>query len=146
MIEVAIERLIPHRDRMKLIDSIVEVGDHAAVTASKVTREWPLLEGDTVNPLVLLELIAQTSAVTIGWKKLQEDGDAESGKGWLVGIKAADFPDVKIPVNARITTRSEINFTMDNYTEMHGISTIGSERIGEATLQVMRAEEEDASE
>ena len=146
MIDMEIERLIPHRDRMKLIDTIVEVDDLAAVTESTVTREWPLQEGNTVNPLVLIELIAQTSAVTIGWKKLQEGGDADSGKGWLVGIKAADFPDVEIPVNACIRTRSEINFSMDNYTEMRGISTIGSDRIGEATLQVMRAEKEDAGE
>jgi len=146
MIEVAIERLIPHRDRMKLIDAIVEVDDRWAVTESTVTDRWPLLEGDSVNPLVLIELIAQTSAVTIGWKKLKEEGDAESGKGWLVGIKSADFPDIEIPLHARITTRSEINFTMDNYTELHGISTIGKDRIGEAVLQVMRAEKEDAGE
>lgn len=144
MIDIEIERLIPHRDRMKLIDTIVEVDDHSAATESKVTREWPLQDGNGVNPLVLIELIAQTSAVTIGWKKLLAGGDAGSGKGWLVGIKTADFSDVEIPVNARIRTRSEIRFSMDNYTEIHGISTIGSDRIGEATLQVMRAEKEDA--
>lgn len=146
MIDTDIERLIPHRDRMKLIDAIVEVDDQWAVTESTVTDRWPLLEGDSVNPLVLIELIAQTSAVTIGWKKLKEEGDAESGKGWLVGIKSADFPDIEIPLHARITTRSEINFTMDNYTELRGISTIGKDRIGEAVLQVMRAEKEDEGE
>ncbi|RLC00730.1 MAG: hypothetical protein DRI57_31950, partial [Deltaproteobacteria bacterium] len=61
MIMIDIEELIPHRDRMKLIDRIIEVDDETALTESVVTREWPLYDGNSVNSIILIELAAQTA-------------------------------------------------------------------------------------
>jgi predicted hotdog family 3-hydroxylacyl-ACP dehydratase len=38
-----IENLIPHRERLKLIDSIVSVDQEHAVTRATVKENWPLL-------------------------------------------------------------------------------------------------------
>ena len=43
MIDIDIEQLIPHRDRMKLIDEVIESDDEKAVTESLVTEKWPVL-------------------------------------------------------------------------------------------------------
>lgn len=138
MVNIDIEDLIPHRERMKLVDQIIEVDEAKAVTLSTVTDKWPLVQNDFVNPLVLIEIVAQTSAVSIGWKKLRKDGNNAGGKGWLVGIKVAKFFVDKIPLNTSIRTQTKINFSLDNYTEILGISKIGSDLVGEIVLQVLR--------
>ena len=137
-VNINIEDLIPHRGRMKLVDKIIEVDENTAVTESTVTDQWPFVHNNFVNPLVLIEVVAQTSAVSIGWKELKEDENNIGGKGWLVGIKAANFFIDRIPLNMRIRTRVKTNFNLDNYTEIHGTSKIGSDLIGEIVLQVLR--------
>ena len=138
MVNINIEDLIPHRGRMKFVDEIIEVDENSAVTESTVTDQWPLVQNNLVNPLVLIELVAQTSAVSIGWKNLKNDGNNIGGKGWLVGIKTANFFIDRIPLNIQIRTRAKINFSLDNYTEICGTSKIGSDIIGEIVLQVLR--------
>lgn len=138
-VDIDIENLIPHRDRMKLIDAVVSVAEDAAATSAVVTDQWPLFDGQGVSALVLIELAAQTSAVSIGWKKLTAAGES-SGKGWLVGIRSARFHRDPIPVGAEILTRSEIHFALDNYTEILAVATVDGETVGEVGLQVMREE------
>ncbi len=138
MVDFDIERYIPHRGRMKLLNEIISVDDTAAVTASIPTDQWPLSGSDGVNPLVLIELVAQTSAVSIRWRELQKNPDTPDGRGWLVGIKSATFRMESIPLNTRVTTRSTVNFSIDDYTEIHGITRMGDTVVGEVTLQVMR--------
>ncbi len=80
-----IEALIPHRDRMKLINGVLDVNADIAVTSALVTERWPLCHGSTVDPIVLIEIVAQTASVYISWKKGADKG--VSGGGWLVGVK-----------------------------------------------------------
>jgi predicted hotdog family 3-hydroxylacyl-ACP dehydratase len=137
-----IERLIPHREGMKLLDAIITADGRQATTESVVTDRWPLVENRRASPLVLIELVAQTSAVCIGWKEAQEAGDEPiEGKGWLVGIKSADFFTGSISVGTRIRTQTEIRFSIDNYTEIRGKSMADRSCLGEMVLQVMRDNE-----
>jgi predicted hotdog family 3-hydroxylacyl-ACP dehydratase len=136
-----IERLIPHRGRMKLVDKIIQVDEDAAITESFVTARWPLSQDNGVNPLVFIELTAQTAAVCIGWKKLKEQGD-HNGRGWLVGIKSAVFYADTIPLQTLVRTHARINFSLDNYTEIHGEVTEGPTIMGEIILQVLRDEKQ----
>ena len=41
MVAVDIEALLPHRNGVKLIDSIIEVNKEGAVSESTVTEKWP---------------------------------------------------------------------------------------------------------
>ena len=133
-IDIKIEDLLPHRDRMLLINEIIEVGDEKAVTESIVTKEWPLFEDNSVNPIVLIELIAQTAGIYIGWKEIKKAGNAY-GKGWIVGIKKAAFYLDKISLDSRITVTSKKTFIFDNFHEISGIAKIDSDIIGEIILQ-----------
>ncbi|MCP4367246.1 MAG: hypothetical protein GY797_03905 [Deltaproteobacteria bacterium] len=140
MIDVDIEQLIPHRDRMKLIDEIIESDDEKAVTESIVTKKWPLFKETDVSSIIIIELIAQTASVCIGYKELRKKDGKLGGKGWLVGIKNASFFLDKIALNSRIITCSKINFNFENYTQILGTAKVGSKLIGEVNLQVMRSE------
>ncbi len=135
---IDIETLLPHRDGMRLVDKVVKVDEQMAVTESTVTKSWPLLENNAVGCLVLIELVAQTSAVCIGWKELKDGRDNVGGKGWLVGIKSASFFTGDIPVNTHIMTQTRISFTMDNYTEIQGESRAGNVVLGKIILQVLK--------
>ena len=65
---IQIEDLIPHRGRMKWVDDVLEINDALAKTSSLVTEQWPLDDMDTVDPIMLIELVAQTAGVWEGWK------------------------------------------------------------------------------
>ncbi len=133
-----IEALLPHRGRMKLIDQIIETHDETATTAAIVTSEWPLVEQNGVSPLVLIELVAQTSGIAIGWQKLQRKEPIDS-RGWLVGIKKARFMVEEIPLHTRITTHAQVQLKIENYTTIKGTSMIGTDLIADIILQVIQA-------
>ena len=135
-----IESLIPHRERLKLIDTIISVDEEHAVTRAKVKESWPLLSGDAVNAIVLIELAAQTAGVCIGWnEKMKTSGPKAEARGWLVGIKKAHFYIDKIPLNTCITTRSENRLVVENYNEITATIRIRQTLVGEIILQIFRA-------
>ncbi|MCD4715590.1 MAG: hypothetical protein K8R45_02465 [Desulfobacterales bacterium] len=140
MIDINIDALLPHRDRMKLVDEVIEVNEQTAVTRSTVTESWPLFEENYVTPIVLIELVAQTAGISLGWTELKNMGINSKGKGWLVGIKEAAFYLERIPLNSRIITESRKVFDFDNYKEISGIARIKGEIAGKITVQVVQSD------
>ena len=135
-----IENLIPHRGRMKLIDTIITVDQKHAGTRATVKANWPLLSGDSVSTIVLIELAAQTAGICIGWnEKMKTDGPKRKAEGWLVGIKKAHFYIDKIPLGTGITIRSDIHLIIDNYKEIAASITIGEKLVAEINLQILQA-------
>ncbi len=89
MLKIDIDSLIPHREPIKIISEVLEVEEDSAITTAIVNPSWPLYDGDAVDSLVLIEAIAQTAAIIEGYKRKQQ---GKAGvKGWLVGIKNAEF-------------------------------------------------------
>ncbi len=135
-----IENLIPHRERLKLIDAIVSVDQEHAVTRATVKENWPLLSGDGVCSILLVELAAQTAGVCIGWnEKMKTGGPQGEASGWLVGIKKAHFHIDRIPLNTCITIRSENRLVVENYKEIAATAHIGKLLIGGILLQILIA-------
>jgi len=139
MTDINIDELLPHRDRMKLVDEVIEVNEQTAVTRSTVTENWPLFEEDYVNPIVLIELVAQTAGISLGWTELKNMEINPKREGWLVGIKEAAFYLERIPLNSRIITESRKIFDFDNYKEISGIARIKGEIAGKITVQVVQS-------
>lgn len=135
-----IEDLIPHRDRMKLVGEILEIDDRLARTSSVVTHDWPLDEAGLLSPLILVELVAQTSGVHEGWKA-RRDGKAGTS-GWLVGIKRADFFKDAIAPGTVLTTTVRSLYAMQSYAVFTGTVQAASEILAQVELQVFRPEEE----
>jgi predicted hotdog family 3-hydroxylacyl-ACP dehydratase len=135
-----IENLIPHRERLKLIDTIVSVDQEHAVIRATVKENWPFLSGDGVCSILLVELAAQTAGVCIGWnEKLKTGGPQGEASGWLVGIKKAHFHIDTIPLNTCITIRSENRLIVENYKEIAATAHIGKLLVGDIILQILVA-------
>ena len=142
--DITIEDLLPHRGRMLLIDEIIEVDDEKAVTGATVTDQWPFFDANGVNPLVLIELVAQTAGITNGWVRIKQRGKDSEKNGWLVGIKQSRFFVKAISLNQRIITRAENQYAYESYRHIAGIARIGSEIVGEVTLQLIQTQPEQA--
>nr|MBF0223692.1 hypothetical protein [Desulfobulbaceae bacterium] len=137
--EIKIEDLIPHRGHMVLIDHIVEIEKEYAVTAAFVKESWPLLTANGVQPLILVELAAQSAGVCNGWDRITKKGLHSVSMGWLVGVKKAVFNIECIPLHSKIITRSENSNKYDNLRVTSSVSWLGSDIIGEITLQLFQA-------
>lgn len=137
--DIDIETLIPHRDRMRLIDRVVAVDDEKAVTAATVTDDWPLYREGSVDILVTIELVAQTAALLEGWKRLKSNRGGATG--WLVGIKKADFRRPRLPVPMILITEAARSYALEGYAVFTGTVSNGSEVVATMQIQALRPEE-----
>ena len=132
-----IEKLIPHRDRMKLINEVLDIDDDKVITSALVSDTWPLYEGGFVDPIVLIEIVAQTAAAHIRWKKGVDKG---GGGGWLVGIKSADFFRERIPLHTELITTVKPLSGAENYNVLEGTVAAGDDILGLIQIQVFRSD------
>jgi predicted hotdog family 3-hydroxylacyl-ACP dehydratase len=138
--DMDIEALIPHRDRMRLIGEVLAVDDDRAVTSSVVTEDWPLYRDGSVDALVTIELVAQTAALIEGWKRQQSKRGG--AKGWLVGIKGADFRLPRIPLPATLITEARRDCALEGYAVFEGTVRLGTEVAAVVNIQVFRPGED----
>ena len=136
----SITDLLPHRGRMLLVQEIVKVDPNASVSRSTVSDQWPLFDGTSVSPLLIIELVAQTSGLSNGLDRLTQEGQGTETKGWLVGIKKAELYVDRLCLGAVVTTCAKNSFKFEGFREIEGMSMIDRQVIGEVTLQVVRAE------
>lgn len=137
---INVEDLIPHRDRMKLIEEVVEITAEEAVTSTTVRSGWPLVEergpeGACVDPVVFIELVAQTAAVQVSTRTKQSPADR---RGWMVGVKKADFFTDMVPVDTVLTTRVRCLQSIDNYDVLQGEVSSEKGLLGRIEIQVFR--------
>ena len=140
MLDIDIESLIPHREKIKIISGILEIKETTAISTAMVNPDWPSYDGAAVNSLVLIEAIAQTAAIVEGYKRKQQGKDGV--KGWLVGIKSAEFNMEKIPVNTNLIIMIENKYTFDNYAVVEGTVKTGAKVLATATLQALQINED----
>ena len=141
--DLNIEDLLPHRDRMLLIDEILELDDKVAVTHAKVTDQWPFFDGQAVDSLILIELVAQTAGISNSWVRVKKRGKDSEKKGWLVGIKQSRFFVDSLSLNALIITRAENQFEYESYRHITGVAKIGDLIVGEISLQLIQTDSAD---
>jgi predicted hotdog family 3-hydroxylacyl-ACP dehydratase len=137
---IDIESLIPHREPIKIMTEVIELKDDSGIAAAVVNERWPLCDGQAVSSLVLIEAIAQTSALVEGYKRKISGKDG--AKGWLVGIKSAEFKTEVVPVNTRITVFVNSLYSFDNYGVIEGVVKSGDDILLSAVLQALRLNED----
>jgi predicted hotdog family 3-hydroxylacyl-ACP dehydratase len=134
MQDIVIDDLIPHRGRMKLIAAVVEVDNDHAVTLSTVVDSWPLLDGESMSPIVLIEVAAQTAGVLACWKKGANRSAYKAGV--LTGIKSAEFFVDAVPLGAELITTVNNRYSLDDYEAMEGTVMMGEQCLGIMQLQI----------
>ena len=135
------ESLLPHRGRMLLVGEILSLDDQQATTLSIARRTWPLCKDGVVNPLILVELVAQTAGVHNGMRQLEARGEGSKTRGWLVGVKKAVFHVDAIALGDAVTTTARNAFVFDKLREITGTASIHGRLAAEVTLQVVEADE-----
>lgn len=81
-----LETLLPHRPPMRLIDELVAADDKSVRCAATPGTDFVFaLPDGTFEPLVLLELMAQTAAVLAGLQA--RTAGRAPGAGWLVSCR-----------------------------------------------------------
>ena len=141
-VHYSIEDLLPHRNSMLLIEDILEGDPKKAVSSAVVNKDWPLFDGHSVSPLVLIEVAAQTAGICAGLARIKERGPNSDKKSWLVGIKSARFFVESLALLDKITTRAENRYEYEGYRQIMSTSRIGSTVVGEVELQAIQADSE----
>jgi predicted hotdog family 3-hydroxylacyl-ACP dehydratase len=113
-----LERLIPHRLPMRLVEGIVRIDGDFMETTAVVRETWPTANAGCVRAVVLVELIAQSAAALQGWKERHEQ-DAGIG-GLLVGIHSATPKQATVPVGTRLCCSVRISHGATNYLAFEG--------------------------
>lgn len=134
------EKYLIQRDRMKLIDAIVAVDKKKAVAVSAVSEMWPLQTSHGVNPLVIIELVAQTAGIQIRWGELEKNSKSSMGGGFIVGVREAEFFCDQIVPKSSIETCAVKIASYMNYAEFEGECTTGDQVLGRAVIQVLRTD------
>jgi 3-hydroxyacyl-[acyl-carrier-protein] dehydratase len=84
------DQLVPHRQPLLVIDRLTEFGGERDVVESTIPRDTIFTRDDgSIEPLVLVEAIAQAFAVVKGYEDLS--GGEPVRKGFLVEVKACTF-------------------------------------------------------
>jgi predicted hotdog family 3-hydroxylacyl-ACP dehydratase len=135
-----IEDYIPHREPIRIISEVIEIAEESAITGAVVKSSWPLYDGNGVNSLVLIEAIAQTAALVEGYKK-KKQGKA-GVKGWLVGIKSAEFKKNVLPLDTRVIIKVKSLYSFDNYGVIEGTVKCGDDVLAVAVLQALRMDDD----
>lgn len=133
--------LLPHRPPMLLVSGVIRLNDNEAVTESVVKNSWPLVRVKAADPLVLIELVAQTAGIHNGWKRNKKEGPEGDKKGWIVGMKSADLPKEAITVGTRLTTTTTNRFEFEGFREIAGTVKMDKKVVAKVTLQLLRSEE-----
>jgi predicted hotdog family 3-hydroxylacyl-ACP dehydratase len=135
----AIEQVIPHRGRMRLLNAVVFHDEEKTVSEAVVEDRWPLAEDGSVNSIVLLEVVAQTAAAGVS---LRELGGRRPESGYMVGVTKARFAKPSVPVGAVLTTTTSTVRKSDNYAVIRGVVSDGHGVVHESQVQVFRVPDE----
>jgi predicted hotdog family 3-hydroxylacyl-ACP dehydratase len=128
---------------MKLIDEVVHTASDEAVTRAAVGSRWPLvnhagdnnISGACVDPVVFIELVAQTAAVQVSSRTQKNAADR---RGCMVGIRNAEFFIAPVPVGTILTTRIRCVQSIDNYDVLEGEVSSAQGLLCRAEIQVFR--------
>jgi predicted hotdog family 3-hydroxylacyl-ACP dehydratase len=134
------ESILPQRERMLLIDEVLEVNEGGARTRSVVSEQWPFFDGSRVQAIVLIELVAQTAGVHNGWIREKRYGPESDKRGWIVGIRQALLSVNSIPLHTELISRTENRMEFEGFRDIHGTVAMGDCTVAEVTLQLLRSE------
>jgi len=138
VIDLDIDEFNPHRGGMKLLEKVWELDTQAVVASAAVNETWPLHRAGYVSSIVLIELMAQSAGILVGWKARQEK--KKEVRGLIAGIRKAEFFTHRIPVDTLLVIRAQTTGTLDFYAVFKGRIETGGRSLAEIELQAVREE------
>jgi predicted hotdog family 3-hydroxylacyl-ACP dehydratase len=129
-----IEDYMPHRGRMKLIQDILESDENSCEAIAVPEETWPFQTRQGIAPMVIIELIAQTTSAYVGW--CRRNKKIMGGAGFLVGIRSAEIGLKYLPLGIPVNISCRRMLDMDNYGVFEGRVFVNDTVYGTATIQV----------
>jgi predicted hotdog family 3-hydroxylacyl-ACP dehydratase len=136
---IDVERVIPHRLPMRLVEEIERVDETSIATTATVRATWPTAQDGMVRTVMLVELVAQTAAALQGWKERHE----HVGKGGLlVGIPSALPAASFVPIGTALRCSVRITHGVPSYLAFDGeVVAADGTRWMTASIQAYRPDE-----
>lgn len=135
-----IEKFIPHRQSMALIDNVESVDEKSIKAIAIPDKSWPASDEYSVDPTIMIELIAQATGVLVGWVKRTEM--KLGGFGLLVGIRSAEFTVSELCFGKPLEVTSKKLYGREIYGIFQGKVSWNDKTVCEAEIQVFRPEED----
>ncbi|MBZ4400154.1 3-hydroxylacyl-ACP dehydratase [Myxococcus sp. MISCRS1] len=132
-----ISEIVPHADRMRLIDRAVE-GDEEGLVAEVTLREDCLFqEGGEVGGWVGIEFMAQAIAAYAGWRQRLQGQPQRMG--FLLGTRKYECsrPSFKVGEHLRIEVRRQF-WTDEGMSQFDCTLGVGGETVATAALTVFQ--------
>ena len=131
-----IEKIIPHRGDMRLVDAILEFNDSSAVGVKYVRDDefWCAghFPGNPIMPGVLqVEALAQT-ACFVAFSRLSEE-DRKDMLGYFTTMEKIKFSHMVRPGD-KLELRVELLMTKMQLYKFHGIAFVGGKKVAESTF------------
>lgn len=141
--DVDIPRLLPHRYPFLLVDRFVSAEGDRFECVKNVSANEPYFQGhfpgEPVMPGVLIvEALAQASAVGLAVREGGADGTAPGGVGYLAGIESARFKRKVVPGD-QLRLLGEIVRFRRRLCNVRAEARVGDELAAEAALSFVYA-------
>lgn len=131
-----IEKIIPHRGNMRLVDEIREYNDTSAVGVKYVRDDefWcdGHFPGNPIMPGVLqIEALAQT-ACYVAFKRVSPE-ERDNMLGYFTTMERIKFSHMVRPGD-KLELHVELLMTKMKLHKFHGIALVGGKKVAEATF------------
>ncbi len=128
------EDLVPHRLPLRLVDRVLTVAETSGTADAVVRPDGPLTRRDgTLDPVALVELIAQSYAAVRGYQ------DRAAGlpirQGFLVGVRAVRF-GAPARVGDRLVVTVSTAGQVEGFAVAEGVVRRGDEVLAEGSLNL----------
>ncbi len=134
-----VSEYIPHRGKMSFLDYIIECDSNSCITEMEIKEENIFLfENRLLDPVLFIELIAQTAATLSGYS----NPDIRKS-GFLVGV--TDFStlrDIDLSPGSKIKTRINREAEFNNFGFFSGEVFMGKKLYARANIRVWEQESE----
>jgi predicted hotdog family 3-hydroxylacyl-ACP dehydratase len=134
-----IKKLLPHRKPMLMVDSLLYFDGIKAVAGLTVLETNIFVENGKFAEIGLIEHMAQTAALMIGYKNERQNLPIK--EGFIGAIKNLKV-DYLAEINQTISTEAEITYEMANMTNVKLISKHNEKVLASAEMTLVLKENE----
>ncbi len=131
---VAIQKLLPHREPMLMVDSLLYFDDMTAVATLTIEASNLFVEYGKFTEMGLIEHMAQTAALMTGYKYARLD--APIREGFIASIKNLKIETLPL-VKETVTTEAIITFEMADMTMVALTSKRQNELLASAEMTLV---------
>lgn len=125
--------------RAILIDEISSVDAVGIVCSATVREQCAYVRGHSVSAVALLEYLAQTVGVLVGYHEVESGGQAPIGL--LVGCARAWLVVDRVQVGERLTLEAKRTWGRRDFGTFEGLARIDGREVAAASLTVARPDQ-----